>query len=302
MSNSSYVNYTKISPNRNSPRNHTIDKITIHHMAGNLTVETCGNVFAPSSRQASSNYGIGSDGRVGMYVEEKDRAWTSASPANDNRAVTIEVADWKENGAWVCSQEAMTKLIILCADICKRNGIAKLNYTGNVSGNLTLHKWFVNTDCPGKYLEDRMPRIASEVNKVIQNGPSGYVWSDTDTNKPAPQPKNQIEVDGIWGPATTRKAQQVFKTVVDGEVSDQLKRYKNQNPGLAGGWEWNTVGNGGSMLIKAIQKWCGASVDGYIGPDTIRKMQKKLNCAVIDGYVSYPSSMVKAFQTWLNKQ
>lgn len=300
MSNSSYVNYTKISPHRNSPRNHAIDKITIHHMAGNISVETCGNVF--QTREASSNYGIDSDGRVGMYVEEKDRSWASSSPSNDNRAVTIEVADNVYGGNWGCSNKAMTKLILLCADICKRNGIKQLNYTGDTSGNLTLHKWFISTDCPGAYLESQMPKIASEVNKVIQNGSSGYAWSDTNTDKPTPQPKNQIEVDGIWGPATTRKAQQVFKTVVDGEVSDQLKRYKNPNPGLAGGWEWNTFGNGGSMLIKAIQKWCGASVDGYIGPDTISKMQKKLNCAVIDGYVSYPSPMVKAFQTWLNKQ
>ena len=93
MSNSGLVNYTKISPNRTSPRRNKIDRITIHHMAGNLAVETCGNVFAPRSRQASSNYGIGSDGRVGMYVEEKDRAWTSSSGANDHRAITIEVAD-----------------------------------------------------------------------------------------------------------------------------------------------------------------------------------------------------------------
>lgn len=75
MSNSHLVSYTKISPNRTSPRNHKIDTISIHCMAGDLSVETCGNVFAPSSRQASSNYGIGSDGRIGMYVEEKDRSW-----------------------------------------------------------------------------------------------------------------------------------------------------------------------------------------------------------------------------------
>ena len=88
MSNSKLVNYTRLSPNCNKPRNHKIDKITIHHMAGNLTVEQCGAVFAPTSRQASSNYGIGSDGRVGLYVDEANRSWCSSNAANDHRAIT----------------------------------------------------------------------------------------------------------------------------------------------------------------------------------------------------------------------
>lgn len=166
MSNSSLVNYTKISPNKTSPRNHKIDRITIHHMAGNLSVESCGNVFAPSSRQASSNYGIGSDGRVGMYVEEKDRSWCSSSGANDHRAVTIEVADDRRN-PWHSSDAAMNKLIELCADICRRNGIPKLIYTGDTRGNLTMHKWFAATDCPGSFLESRFQLIADEVNKRL---------------------------------------------------------------------------------------------------------------------------------------
>lgn len=91
MSNSPLVNYTKISPNSTNPRNASIKKITVHHMAGNLTVEECGNQFASAARKVSSNYGIGSDGRVGMYVEEKNRAWSSANKDNDEQAVTIEV-------------------------------------------------------------------------------------------------------------------------------------------------------------------------------------------------------------------
>ena len=122
MSNSSLISYTKISPNRTSPRKKPIRKITIHHMAGNLTVEQCGAVFAPTSRKASSNYGIGTDGRIGMYVEEKDRAWTSSSPNNDNQAVTIEVANNALGPNWTVSDKAMASLIDLCVDICKRNG------------------------------------------------------------------------------------------------------------------------------------------------------------------------------------
>lgn len=167
MSNSKLVNYTKISPHRNSPRNHKIDTITIHHMAGNLTVEQCGNVF--QTREASSNYGIDTNGRVGMYVEEKDRSWCSSSPSNDNRAITIEVANDipSDAGKWHVSDKALAKLIDLCVDICKRNGIKKLNYTGDTSGNLTMHKWFAPTGCPGPYLESKFPYIAAEVNKRL---------------------------------------------------------------------------------------------------------------------------------------
>lgn len=167
MSNSSLICYTKLSPNCSKPRNKPISKITIHHMAGNLTIEQCGNVFAPTSRKASSNYGIGSDGRIGMYVEEKNRAWTSSNAQNDNMAVTIEVANDVVGGNWHISDKAMESLINLCVDICKRNNIEKLNFTGDKNGNLTMHKWFAATACPGAYLESKFPYIANEVNKRL---------------------------------------------------------------------------------------------------------------------------------------
>lgn len=174
MSNSGLVNYIRISPNRTIPRDGTIKNIVIHHMAGNLTVETCGNVFAPRSRRASSNYGIGSDGRVGMYVEEKDRAWTTGNRI-DHSSVTIEVADDVIGNGWHSSDKAMNKLVELCADICRRNGIARLNYTGGKSGNLLMHKWYQATDCPGAYLESKFPWIASEVNKKLSGNTEKWV-------------------------------------------------------------------------------------------------------------------------------
>lgn len=167
MSNSSLISYTKISPNSSNPRNKKISKITIHHMAGNLTIEQCGNVFAPTSRKASSNYGIGSDGRIGLYVDEKNRAWTSSNAENDNIAVTIEVANDVVGDNWHVSDKAMESLINLCVDICERNGIEKLNFTGDKNGNLTMHKWFAATACPGAYLESKFPYIANEVNKRL---------------------------------------------------------------------------------------------------------------------------------------
>lgn len=136
-------------------------------MAGNLTVERCGDVFASSSRQASSNYGVGTDGRIGLYVDEANRAWTSSNAENDNQAVTIEVAN--DGGApdWHVSDKALEALIELCVDICKRNGIKELNYTGNKDGNLTRHNMFAATTCPGPYLQSKFPYIAEQVNERL---------------------------------------------------------------------------------------------------------------------------------------
>ena len=176
MSNSTLATYTRISPNKTSPRNHRIDTITIHCMAGNLTVERCGELFAKRTRMASSNYGIGSDGRIGLYVEEKDRSWCSSNKANDMRAITIEVAN--DGGAatgWHVSDAAMASLIALVADICKRNGISKLVWSTNKNDrvnhrngcNMTVHRDFKNKACPGDYLYGKHAYIAAEVNKRL---------------------------------------------------------------------------------------------------------------------------------------
>ena len=174
MSNSPLVNYTKISPNKSSPRNHKIDTVTIHCVVGQCSVETLGNVFAPASQQASSNYGIGYDGRIGMYVEEKDRSWCSSNAANDNRAITIEVAsDTKE--PYAVNAKAYAALIDLLVDICKRNGIKELVWSTNKADrvnhkngcNMTVHRDYANKSCPGTYLYERHAQIASEVNKRL---------------------------------------------------------------------------------------------------------------------------------------
>lgn len=172
MSNSNLVSYTRISPNSTNPRQEKIKKITIHHMACDGTLEAIGKSFANPERQCSSNYAIDSDGNVAMYCEEKNRSWCSSSAENDHQAITIEVANCKGAPNWEVSDKALSKLIELCADICKRNNIAKLNFTDDVSGNLTMHKWFVATACPGPYLESKFQYIADEVNKGLVEKPT----------------------------------------------------------------------------------------------------------------------------------
>ena len=164
------------SPNRSSPRMSKIDTITIHCMAGNLSVESCGALFAKSSRKASSNYGIGSDGRIACYVGEEDRSWCSSNKVNDNRAITIEVAnDGGAETGWHVSDKAYKSLISLLVDICRRNHIDKLVWSNSKSDrvnhkngcNMTVHRDFANKSCPGDYLYSLHSKIANEVNTLL---------------------------------------------------------------------------------------------------------------------------------------
>lgn len=167
--NSPLTEYVYLSPNADFPRGDVIRKVTIHHMAGDFPLESLGASFAQRDRRASSNYAIDSQGRVGLYVEEGNQAWTSRSPENDSQAVTIEVANDEIGGEWHVGDTAYERLIDLCADVCRRNGIEKLQYTGDETGNLTLHSMFYSgTECPGPYLKGRMDEIAAEVNRRLE--------------------------------------------------------------------------------------------------------------------------------------
>lgn len=171
--NSSLVVYTKLSPNHSGQRTHSIDRISPHCVVGQCTAEGLGDWFARSSTQASSNYGIDKSGRVGMYVEEKNRSWCTSSNANDQRAITIECAsDTKE--PYTMYDVVYQTLIKLCVDICKRNGKKKLLWLGDKDKTLaytpasdemiiTVHRWFANKSCPGEWLYSRLGDLASKV-------------------------------------------------------------------------------------------------------------------------------------------
>ena len=171
--NSSLVSYSKLSSNHSGQRTHSIDRITPHCVVGQCSVETLGNIFLPTSKQASCNYGIGADGRIGMYVEEKNRSWCSSSNANDQRAVTLECAsDTTEPYAF--KDIVYQTLIKLCVDICKRNGKTKLLWLGDKTKTLnydpkpdemvlTVHRWFANKSCPGNWMYARMGDLAEKV-------------------------------------------------------------------------------------------------------------------------------------------
>lgn len=147
-----------------------ITKITVHHMAGKMDPAACARMHLEGERNSSANYYIGNDGKIILGVEESRRAWTSSSPANDYLAITIEVANSQNGEPWPVSDAAYKSLIDLCTDICVRNGIKALNFTGDKNGNLTMHRYFSKTACPGTYLAERFPEIAKKVNDNLSAG------------------------------------------------------------------------------------------------------------------------------------
>ena len=191
MSNSSLVNYTKLSPNHSGQRTHAIDRITPHCVVGQCSVETLGNIFMPTSKEASCNYGIGADGRVLLCVEEKNRSWCSSSPENDQRAVTIECAsDTTEPYAF--KDVVYQKLVALCVDICKRNGKKKLLWLGDKTKTLnyapksdemvlTVHRWFAQKSCPGDWMYARMGDLASKVTAQLGGSTGSTTGGSTGT-------------------------------------------------------------------------------------------------------------------------
>lgn len=175
-----------------------ISKITIHHMAGILSVEECGKIFQREDRKASANYGIGNNGEIACFVGEENRAWTSSSATNDNQAITIEVSNSEIGGDWKISDKALNSLINLCTDICKRYNF-KLTYDNTKNSSLTRHNMFSNTTCPGTYLQNKFPYIVEEVNKRLESDNSGnqVVKSNEEL---------AIEViKGLWGNGIDRK-------------------------------------------------------------------------------------------------
>lgn len=193
--NSPLVVCTRLSPNHSGQRTHSIDRITPHCVVGQCTAEGLGEWFEKTSTRASSNYGIDRDGRVGMYVEEKNRSWCSSSNANDQRAITIECASDKTE-PYAFYDVVYNRLIELCTDICKRNGKKKLLWLDDKDKTLaynpkademvlTVHRWFANKSCPGAWMFARMGDLAAKVTAALG---SSSVEPTPEPVKPAEHP------------------------------------------------------------------------------------------------------------------
>lgn len=229
--NSSLAEYVKLSPNHSEQRVREIDRITPHCVVGQCTAEGLGDWFSKTSTQASSNYGIDRDGRVGLYVEEKNRSWCTSSNDNDQRAVTIECASDTSEPYWM-NEKVYAKLIELCTDICRRNGkkkllwfadrIKALNYTPKSDEMvLTVHRWFANKSCPGNWLYVRLGDLAAKVTAKLGGGNDGTT---------EPVQKNYYRVRKTWADVASQLGAYT--------VLENAKQMADKNPGYIV-FDWN---------------------------------------------------------------
>ena len=265
MANSSLVDYTKLSPNHSGQRTHSIDRITPHCVVGQCSVETLGSIFMTNG--ASCNYGIGTDGRVLLCVEEKNRSWCSSSNSNDQRAITIECAS-DTYDPYAMNSKVYNTLVKLCTDICRRNGKKKLLWFGSESKTLnyspksdemviTVHRWFANKSCPGDWLYSRLGDLASKVTKNL-GGSTTNSESEENTMEAKLNDKNNF----VW---VIKKDLILLKKlgVITQGVDDNY-----------------AFGSGTLEAIKQVQKKAGIKVDGICGTETVKAIGKLLSDAV----------------------
>jgi peptidoglycan hydrolase-like protein with peptidoglycan-binding domain len=254
-----------ISPHKYK-RTHPIDRITVHHMAGDLSVEGCAAAFQ-TTRTASANYGIGSDGRIACYVPEDYRSLCSCSFSNDDRAINIEVANCTGSPDWKVSDKAFAALMDLCADICKRYGF-RLRYTGDSEGNLTVHRWFANTLCPGPYLMGKLGELVQRVNARLQDVPEQKVNPVELWQKAAMEDGYDFPLfgaDGIWGDECRAVARQAVVKRRRSYELENLTRWVQKQLGITAD---GLCGTQTDAAIRAYQRAHGLTPDGAAGVQT----------------------------------
>ena len=267
MSNSPLAAYQRLTDNYD-PRRNKIDTITIHCYVGQVTAKQGCDYFYNTDREVSSNYVVGRDGSIGLSVAENHRAWTSSSPTNDHRAITIEVAS-DTKPPYAVTDKAYSALIALVTDICKRNGIPRLVWSDNKTDrinhrngcNMTVHRDFASTACPGAYLYSRMADIAAQVNKRLS---TGTVTKPTATIK-IDAPSN------VGGNEMTRGYFQVGDRNEGVYAYKQLLIMLKKKGIISQGVDNNNIfGAGTKTATMQVQRAAGITVDGLAGPQTIR--------------------------------
>ena len=265
--NSPLVDYTELSPNNSGTRTHAIDRITPHSVVGQCSVEVLGAIFANPNREASSNYGVGPDGRIGLYVPESKRSWCSSSNANDQRAITIEIAtDTYE--PYAVKSAAWESTIKLCTDICKRNGKTKLLWFNDKDKTLnynpksdemilTVHKWFGATSCPNTWILNHMTELATKVTAALGSGSESEPTPGPEPT-PSKYPATPFLVDVLISDLNIRKGPGMGYSTI-GKFTG-----KGKFTIVAVSGEWGKLKSGAGWIYIANSDWVkiGKHVEG----------------------------------------
>ena len=263
IADSKLVSVVVPSPNHSGKRVYPLTRVSVHCVVGQCYAKSLGDLFADAGFEASSNYGIGFDGKIGQYLPESYRSWCTSSYDNDNRAITIEVASDTFH-PYKVTQAAYDALIKLLVDICKRNGKKKVIWFSDKSKSLsyqpksdellmTVHRWFANKACPGDYLYDLHPQIATQVNKQL----GGTTVTTTRKTETATLTFNYLALSGYTNvPAQVKMLQRLLRDI-------QYKGKDGKELTINSKFDANT-----DYAVRAFQKKNKLTVDGIVGPAT----------------------------------
>lgn len=294
MSRSPYIDSVVLTSKHSGRRTHKVQAFVIHHMAAHWTGKQCAEYFRDTpGRQASTNYAIGYDGDVALNVEEHNRAWTSGSNWADQRAITFELANSSMGHPWRVSDKTIDKAIVMLAELHQRYGLKEASYTGNTNGTLWRHDWFQSTNCPGPYLGSKLAYMADEINKILRGGTQQASTSDVlyrvqagafEEKENADQLLDKLQKEGI--DAFVLKEGPLYKVQAGAyrereNATDQLDRVKQ----VAGDAFITPTEMTTSSKVTAQtkpKKTYSVTVDGYLGPETVRALQDYFGL-VVDG-------------------
>jgi hypothetical protein len=202
------------------------------------------------------------------------------------------------------------------------------SYTGNMLPNLLMHGWKRvpnnGNPQPGDILLNIVHHVAVYLgggqlaqasyseNRSANGRPGDQTGHETNVgpyydypwdcylryvgaqNSPAAPTGTNLAVDGSWGPATTRRLQQVLGTTADGVISGQIRCRANEHIASI------QFGSGGSDMVAAMSHAMGITdMPRNIGPGFVSALQRRLGTTV-DGVISPTSDAVRALQRRLN--
>ena len=281
-----------ISPNRYVGRIKKVRLIVVHTMEvgeSSNVAETVAKVFATQARNASAHWCVDDDSAV-RCVYDEDTAW--ACPGANADGLQLELAGRANQGAEGWADPYSLAVLARGAQKCA--------------------EWVDKFAIPVRHLS--VAELRAGQSGFIGHVDASLAYGKTDHTDPGPTfpwdsflaqvsggavvppvtpPSTGLDMDGSWGPATTRALQARFGTPVDGVISGQVRTSANA---AIPSCQW---GRGGSLLVRAMQRWLGVADDGNLGPQTVRALQARMGTPV-DGVISNPSLCVKEMQRRLN--